>query len=84
MAKLKSGSMGGDPIYFFWCPGCRETHTFVVAKGEWSFNGDMDKPTFRPSLKYDDCHLVLKDGIIQFCHDCEHPYRDKDVPLVEF
>lgn len=80
--------------YSFWCPGCKHYHWFnVVAdehpKGEkWSFNGNMDKPTFSPSLLHDEpmesgkrCHLHVQDGIIKYCGDCSHALAGKEVPL---
>ena len=50
---------GGDPYgWRFWCPGCREPHSFRTStehlgetnKPVWTFNGDADNPTFSPSL----------------------------------
>ena len=44
--------------YWFWCSPCGTHHSFrtKLAKGEraplWTFNGDMEKPTFTPSLLY--------------------------------
>lgn len=34
-------------IVIFWCAGCDEHHQIDTAK--WTFNGDLDKPTFSPS-----------------------------------
>lgn len=37
----------------FWCAGCRERHTIWTGEGpgpRWSFNGDLEKPVFHPSL----------------------------------
>lgn len=39
----------GD-ILSFWCPGCKEVHAVNVGPNGWSFNGDLDKPTFGPSV----------------------------------
>lgn len=38
--------------YRFWCPGCEDTHLYYVApySHPWNFNGDLEKPTFTPSL----------------------------------
>jgi len=41
--------------FVFWCPGCGEAHGVWTRKKNsvdavWSFNGDMEKPTFEPSL----------------------------------
>lgn len=42
-------------VYQFFCPGCEEMHTVHVGKknasgAQWSFNNDLDKPTFKPSI----------------------------------
>jgi hypothetical protein len=41
--------------YTFWCPGCKCGHAVWVEKANslgarWTFNGDMERPTFEPSL----------------------------------
>ena len=84
-AKLKVRKLNEDTtLYVFWCPGCQETHTFDVGPGKWSFDGDMESPSFVPSLKYDRCHLVVRKGVIEFFGDCRHRYRNRDVALQEF
>jgi len=39
--------------YAHWCPGCEEMHSLP---DKWTFNGDLEKPTFQPSFK----HQLLK------------------------
>ncbi|CCF19162.1 conserved protein of unknown function [Pseudorhizobium banfieldiae] len=37
----------------FWCPGCDGAHQIRVGEGDgpgWSWNGDPERPTFRPSI----------------------------------
>lgn len=34
----------------FWCPGCDEPHVICYAPGRWTWNGNVDKPTFSPSV----------------------------------
>ncbi len=34
----------------FWRPGCDEVHGIVHGTGGWSWNGDVHKPTFSPSI----------------------------------
>lgn len=40
----------------FWCPGCEEAHGVWTESpngltgAKWSFNGNMERPTFAPSL----------------------------------
>lgn len=40
--------------YWFYCPGCKGGHAFQVRDDgggpSWSFNGDLERPTFSPSL----------------------------------
>ncbi len=82
--KLKVRQVGSAIFYVFWCPGCQETHSFEVVEDGWEFNGDMEKPSFRPSLKYPRCHLWVKNGIIEYGGDCRHRFRGRDIPLQEF
>lgn len=76
--------------YWFWCYPCDTFHYFRThaAKGApkqplWSFNGNMDKPTFSPSLlyRYVGCHLTLTDGVLSYCDDCKHAWRNKQALL---
>lgn len=87
-AKLKVRKTKTGKIYLFWCPGCEQTHSFNVREdgGEptWEFNGDMENPSFSPSLNYGRCHLFVQDGVIKYCNDCYHRYRNRNVPLEEF
>lgn len=60
-----------------------------VASGpSWQWNGDMEKPTFNPSLLVrigDDrqCHLFVRDGMIEFLGDCHHELKGKTVEMEE-
>jgi hypothetical protein len=45
--KLTSDEYGG---YLHWCPGCEESHTLPSG---WTFNGDLERPTFTPSFKHE-------------------------------
>jgi len=76
---------------WFVCPGCGENHR-IQFKGEglcWQWNGDKEKPTFKPSVKYRwskcgkgmICHFHVTDGKIKFCGDCTHEIAGKTVPL---
>lgn len=77
--------------YLFWCPGCQAYHRFQVAPAgppAWDFNGDMDNPTFSPSLGIEpkkdggfDCHLLLRNGELQFLNDCKHSLAGNTVQL---
>lgn len=76
----------------FLCPGCKTKH-FIKTKGpySWDFNGDVEKPTIRPSVLakgYNDeekadyqCHSMITDGVIEFLGDCTHNLKGQKVPL---
>lgn len=84
--------------YMFDCPGCQMSHAVYVKphKNElgasWDFNGNLDKPTFNPSIlakvqaphKTMICHLFVRDGMIQFLGDCTHELRGQTVEIPEF
>ncbi len=43
----------GDNGLMFWCPGCDMAHKIDHGAGagpRWSWNGNVDKPTFSPSV----------------------------------
>jgi len=44
MAKVKTSTSG---TIEFMCPGCNTEHNI---NSSWTFNGDVDKPTFNPSV----------------------------------
>lgn len=45
---LRSGSDGRK---LWWCPGCKCVHAIPVeGPNAWSWNNDMDRPTFQPSV----------------------------------
>jgi len=109
VARVSSSDRSKVVGYSFECPGCKSHHLFytepwdsgsyvdgkwVPKKGPvWSFNGNMDRPTFSPSLliyegKWDDgtvahprCHSFVRDGRIQFLNDCGHNLAGQTVEL---
>lgn len=90
MPKLKPVTDNDDSVvgYRFFCAGCDEMHWFQTAgKLVWDFDGNMDAPTFSPSLLMDKdrperrCHLFLKDGKLQYLSDCHHALAGKTVDL---
>lgn len=99
MAKLErweNECVPGTVGWQFYCPGCKQTHAFYTswnpahagAKPIWEFNGDMERPTFTPSLlnrgggeKKIVCHLYLTAGVINFLSDCTHAMAGRFVPL---
>lgn len=82
------------------CPACGHGHFFNNAHGSkkhpkgasWSFNGDVEKPTFTPSMlvrfprkgqSEGICHSFVTDGQIRFLNDCTHELAGQTVELPE-
>jgi uncharacterized protein DUF6527 len=61
-----------------WCPGCNATHEIDTEEKNgsgaiWSFDGNMERPTFTPSVnirwgKYADPTYVDSEGHSGVCH----------------
>jgi len=47
--------------YLHWCPGCGEMHS-IPRDQRWQFNGDLDRPSFRPSLRVVRMKKEIVDG----------------------
>jgi hypothetical protein len=89
-AKLNTSTQSWGTKYLFWCRGCGCHHSYDVRndgnRPSWTFNGDLERPTFAPSLFYPDrvCHLFLVNGEIQYLGDCTHHLAGQTVPLLSF
>lgn len=70
-----------------WCPGCDDTHLIPVPR--WSFNGDVVRPTFTPSVRITwgsapgsrQCHYNITNGEIFFHGDSTHKCAGQTLPL---
>ena len=98
MPKLVSVENNDGEIegYYFDCPGCEGGH-FVHIKphsapngASWSFNYDLEKPSFSPSIlskiNYSHkavsiCHLFVTNGELKFLNDCTHKLAGQTVPM---
>jgi hypothetical protein len=85
--------------YVHWCAACESGHFVQVHGGvtRWGFNGDVERPTFTPSVKItysgpdagvDDappacCHYFITDGRIAYCPDSTHDLAGQTVDLTE-
>jgi hypothetical protein len=47
MSKVRTYQNGDKITRMIFCPACQQAH---AVNDSWTFNGDMDKPTFSPSL----------------------------------
>jgi hypothetical protein len=76
--------------YLIHCPACGYGHFFNVEQPgpngqQWTFNGDLMKPTFSPSMLVlppgRRCHSFVREGRIEYLSDCEHAMAGKTVDL---
>jgi hypothetical protein len=79
-----------------WTPSGYERSPHIHGK-PWGFNGDLDQPTFTPSVlgRWDEwqgdgippkqhiCHSFVRDGRIEFLTDCTHSLAGQTVELPE-
>lgn len=87
MAKVKEDRPG---YYIFRCRGCQGLHVYGPG---WIFNGNLEAPTFMPSLlntwdfgelkQKKICHLFVKDGQIEYLSDCTHSLAGKTVSMID-
>lgn len=80
--------------YMLKCPGCKGYHYIATGKPnsighKWTFDGNMDRPTFSPSIHQlpgngvPRCHFHVTAGMIAFCSDSEHALAGQTVPMVD-
>lgn len=98
-AKRVVDQGGREYGYRISCPGCKAAgahpmHILTTGADKparWQFNGDLERPTFTPSLlcRYPwgeerreiVCHSFITDGRIQFLGDSTHPLAGQTVDL---
>lgn len=62
-AKVKRWEGGGQAGFTFFCPGCRDRHSLRTEGGaSWTFNGDVERPVFTPSVLVTSLQLVRDDA----------------------
>ena len=76
--------------YCFWCVACDEVHCI---NNQWTFNEDLDNPTFNPSVLVQGirnesyfsprCHLFIQEGKLKYLPDCEHDFRGQTVEMID-
>lgn len=76
----------------YWCEGCKHAHC-IPAK-QWDFTGNLEAPTLSPSVRHfwthpetkkqhTTCHYHLKNGVLEYCGDCEHEFKGTSRKLVD-
>jgi hypothetical protein len=88
------------PSHSFWCPACGCAHAvWTTGRVKWTFNGDLDKATFEPSLMISGggsfnedgvwrlkpaCHVVVTNGILNYQLDSGHKLAGQSIPMEDF
>jgi Family of unknown function (DUF6527) len=89
MTVLQVSEQSWGDRYVFHCVGCNSTHMIDCRRDgqrpSWAFDGNMDSPTFSPSLFHPAimCHLFIRAGQIQYLSDCRHHLAGQTVPMEE-
>jgi hypothetical protein len=81
----------GDRGFAHYCLPCGGAHRiWTEGKLIWTFNGNVDAPTFSPSLKHTRrfggvfmriCHYFIEDGLIKYQADCTHELAGQTVEM---
>lgn len=85
-----------DPDYLWWCPGCKWHHGIWLAHPDytgptWTVK-HPELPTVEPSIRITlpwkefvkVCHVVITNGVLNYCADCTHELAGQAVPMVDF
>ena len=96
--KAKLENINGVDYLSFTPKGMKHlTKLPVITKGNrdkanaWTWNGDLEKPTIRPSVRtgyhngkeMTEIHYWLNDGICDCLSDCKDGNAGKKLPLLE-
>jgi hypothetical protein len=53
----------------------------------WTWNGDVEKPTLKPSIKTHGCdylcHSFVNDGLVTFLEDCSHDLKGQTLEMLD-
>lgn len=94
MSKLGIVESNGETVgYLVKSPATGEHALFYTnpkfSPGVWTFNGDVEHPTFSPSMLMHPNnirvheHFFVRNGKIQYLHDCDHAMAGMTVDMVD-
>ena len=64
---MRAAQAEGDRVHF-WCPGCDDVHGIRYGDGGWTWNGDLERPTFTPSVLIGGTQWAPSDGFYKPNH----------------
>jgi Family of unknown function (DUF6527) len=86
--------------WLVWCPACDHPHQFTAKMPNgsvgWTFDGNLESPTFNPSLRarWDEgeapkkvekcCHANLIAGVWRYAGDSTHAFKGQRVPALDW
>lgn len=90
MAKVQWLPNVNDDTKGVWLIYSPADDEYVPFDDRWTFNGDLEKPTFRPSMLLNANmpnrkrnHFFVTDGKIEYLSDCEHDMAGMTIDMVE-
>lgn len=85
--KLRIDQAAGGLTYWMWCPAC---DSLVRISDAWAWNGDVERPTFTPSLltttgAEDErvCHAYVTDGSWHYLPDSTHADAGRSLGMAD-
>ena len=83
--KLRLSAPG---VYTYYCPGCRSLHQIYTSECErskvhWNFNGNVDKPTFSPSVRHWYNKYLVDDATFKQMRERINAGEQLTIPYVE-
>jgi hypothetical protein len=78
---------GSHHSWAWVCPACDALHQ---CDSRWTFNGDLERPTFRASVLVDAaygrprCHSFVTAGRIAYCPDSTHAHAGKELEIPDW
>lgn len=67
--------------FHHWCDGCKELHILPMYGG-WTFNGNLDKPTFSPSFKHEGLRIETDEKTGKWTGEWLKDDQGKPIPYI--
>lgn len=77
MSQVSSTLRRATGGYLHWCPGCEEMHSLPDS---WTFDGNLENPTFTPSFRHSGILKILDAG--KWTGDWVRDINGNTVPFV--
>lgn len=93
MGQVSSKLRRAEGAYMWYCPACEEMQPLPDS---WTFDGNLELPTFSPSFKHEwdqgpldprrkpghyICHYIVTNGQVAYCSDSTHALAGQTIPM---